>query len=263
MINITLVIPTLNQPEKLRNTITDFYAGSRIPNRTIIVNNGIDPKTMEKIFSPEERVDRNIWIFQPPYNLGVSGSCNIAMALCSVWNSFWLHSNDDVQVDPAMLKLMETEMEEVVQDSSKLQFVFPEHGEGSLFTIFLANPFVLSQKVGLFDEQFFPAYFEDNDYARRMMLTGLVYRNMVMGAKYEHYTSSTVLSFSPEQKIKHDEQFGGNREKYISKWGGEPEHEQFTTPYGKIGEYDIARYPDDHGSGEPGGESGEGLNSTD
>jgi GT2 family glycosyltransferase len=82
------------------------------------------------------------------------------------------------------------------------------------------------EKVGEFDEGFFPAYFEDNDYAYRMKLMG-------MGITKIPYLIPSVHRVS--QTMEHDDsvrvRFHKNKKRYIEKWGGEPMQEKYKTPF--------------------------------
>ena len=89
------------------------------------------------------------------------------------------------------------------------------------------------QTIGEFDENFYPAYFEDCDYKYRAKLAGVPIYPCLKGP-CRFVTSGTaakdrsILDFS----IK-------NRDYFIEKWGGEPGNEVFTTPFGgknKVGE---------------------------
>lgn len=87
------------------------------------------------------------------------------------------------------------------------------------------------EKAGDFDEAFFPAYFEDNDYHYRMGLAGIL-AITYPPAMFFHYASRTNMEGTPEvpNVTKHG-QFENNRATYVRKWGGLPGHEQFKTPY--------------------------------
>jgi len=82
--------------------------------------------------------------------------------------------------------------------------------------------FVISKKcyeqVGEFDERFFPAYYEDNDYAMRMK---------IMGKKLELVPFLEPLVFRVSETMKKDSEIKGeeSKKKYIEKWGGLPGEE--------------------------------------
>jgi GT2 family glycosyltransferase len=63
----------------------------------------------------------------------------------------------------------------------------------------------LIEKVGYFDEDISPgyAYFEDNDYMRRLHLAGI--DPVESEASATHDTSSTLKAFTPEQVNIHHE----------------------------------------------------------
>jgi GT2 family glycosyltransferase len=83
--------------------------------------------------------------------------------------------------------------------------------------------------VGSFDEEFHPAYFEDNDYHYRMLLAGL--RAVVYPpAMFYHYGSRTQYE-ARSTPVVSERAFDANRRYYLSKWGGLPGAEQYRTPF--------------------------------
>jgi len=89
-------------------------------------------------------------------------------------------------------------------------------------------------RIGFFDEKFFPAYFEDNDFAYRAKLEGMSYKGIIH-CKVEHEGSKTQFwngTGDSERTVSHD-QFRTNRSYYKQKWGGEPGYETFLTPFGE------------------------------
>lgn len=82
--------------------------------------------------------------------------------------------------------------------------------------------------IGEFDEVFFPAYYEDNDYHYRMQIDGLL-AITYPPAMFLHWGSATQM-----------EALGGGRRltdsanqhaQYVKKWGGDPGKEVFKSPY--------------------------------
>jgi GT2 family glycosyltransferase len=69
------------------------------------------------------------------------------------------------------------------------------------------------RQVGLFDEGFYPAYFEDLDYARRMARLGL---EPVMGPETEHANSSTLNTPGADFKEKNGRSWEANRDLFDS-----------------------------------------------
>jgi len=92
------------------------------------------------------------------------------------------------------------------------------------FSCFMVTPGTLAH-VGWFDEHFFPAFFEDNDYLYRVGLSGLLARSTT-AAPFLHYSQAT------SQGAVSGGQFDANRMYYQRKWGGLPYSEQYRQPFG-------------------------------
>ena len=97
-----------------------------------------------------------------PSNLGVPGSWNLGIK--SFPNSeYWLITNFDVEWGGESLKMF--------QDISRKNKLVLSNGAPPWCAFSLGWEVV--DKVGLFDESFVPAYFEDNDYERRCEYHGV------------------------------------------------------------------------------------------
>jgi hypothetical protein len=113
-------------------------------------------------------------------------------------------------------------------------YEWPDPLEGAIgdnpdFACFMVRPDIFDQ-VGRFDENFAPAYYEDNDYHRRISLSG----NRAVSttsAPYYHYGSRTQNA-TPGAPTVPPFAFQINQLHYISKWGGLPGHETHKTPFG-------------------------------
>jgi len=99
------------------------------------------------------------------------------------------------------------------------------------FSLFVISNFIID-KVGLFDETISPnyAYYEDNDYYRRMQLLGYNL-NKVKACNVGHYSSATLKSYNSQQTREHHMRFNIATENYVKKWGGLPGKEIYTVPY--------------------------------
>lgn len=220
-VKILLAVPTLNRLDRLTDMLGSVAASTRQPDRVLLVNNGYQ---ITDVHCAEWSRLFALSVYTPNTNLGVAGSVNFA------WRNtpedwYWLHANDDVVLDRRCIGLM---ADAAVTHPDA--FIVPEHGEGSAFTVFLASG-AMPARLGYFDEQFFPAYAEDNDLGRRMNILGIE-RFIVPGADYFHHTSSTLKAYTPDQAAKHHDQFRTNVNRYIAKWGGEMDKsERFTIPY--------------------------------
>ena len=88
--------------------------------------------------------------------------------------------------------------------------------------------------VGLFDENIYPAYLEDCDWARRADLLG-VRRCDVPDVHAihgdENLTGSCTVNENPELAARNSRTHGGNFDYYRRKWGGLNGTETFATPF--------------------------------
>ncbi len=101
----------------------------------------------------------------------------------------------------------------------------PSHG----YSCFAVNPVAL-EVLGCFDENFSPAYCEDQDYARRASLAGLTEENCA-DTNVVHGGSSAIFA-SEELRRENARTQALNLAYYARKWGGPAGEERFATPFG-------------------------------
>jgi GT2 family glycosyltransferase len=82
-------------------------------------------------------------------------------------------------------------------------------------------------KIGYIDANFYPAYYEDNDYVRRAVHANLKSAT-VRNAIYFHFWSQTIKQ---EKGASDHEFFRSNREFYITKWNGDFGQEKWDVPF--------------------------------
>lgn len=213
---IALGVPTLTRYDLLPKLIASAERGETRPEWYVIVDNGGGLETEAHWFPSGAEV------VQPGWNLGVAASWNIIMERVPEATHVLL-VGDDVELEARTLSAL------VVSAEAGAGFAIPEHQAGSAFSCFLLARW-LYEKVGPFDEQFWPAYFEDNDYHHRMRRLGEDF-TVSRGVGYEHVVSATMKSFSPEELDQHHARFRACREYYVRKWGGEPGHERYERPF--------------------------------
>ena len=147
--------------------------------------------------------------------------------------------NQDVQLLPTTYEALDAERAEFVSTVST-------HDKESLKTYKnssgLKRPhpdfscFLIGRKcyatVGPFDETFYPAWFEDNDYHIRAARAGIELYCIDM--PFYHYAAGTVKGASEQERAEYyDPAFRKSREYFHSKWGvypGTPEYEALCTP---------------------------------
>jgi hypothetical protein len=83
-----------------------------------------------------------------------------------------------------------------------------------------------------FDEAFVPAYCEDLDYHRRLMIDGHRDKIFSVNLPFLHFASGTLKGMAPEAREKKEAQINtGSRMYYERKWGGPVNHERWTKPF--------------------------------
>lgn len=81
-------------------------------------------------------------------------------------------------------------------------------------------------KIGYTDVGFYPAYFVDNDYARRIVISGVKCCSLV-NARFFHFWSRTLHQ---ETGGSNDKYFKNNNAYYRTKWGGDFGRETIAAP---------------------------------
>lgn len=129
---------------------------------------------------------KNMWLIRVPYGLGLVGAWNLIIK-STPYAPYWLLVNDDAWFEPGALEIIakETDTKAInfVQIGTKWSCVV--FGEGMV------------EKVGLYDENFYPLYFDDNDLERRIDFHE-VPKNFIK-AVVHHENSSTLNSGFKEQ----------------------------------------------------------------
>lgn len=145
-----LIIPVLNRYDLLRDSINSikFPVGEIL----VIDNGGSNNEVLETEFS-------NVRVLSLPSNLGMSASWNLGIKLYP-HEKFWVFSSADNIY-------MEDSLERMYKESGEDKVVLSNSGFG-----FFSVGENIIRNVGLFDEYFYPIYFEDNDFADRIELSG-------------------------------------------------------------------------------------------
>ena len=91
------------------------------------------------------------------------------------------------------------------------------------------------EKIGYTDVNFYPAYYIDNDYARRGVNAKLNACTLI-NSKYFHFWSRTIKQGSGGST---NRAFEANRDFYIQKWGGDFGKEAWLVPFNGTGSLKI------------------------
>ena len=81
--------------------------------------------------------------------------------------------------------------------------------------------------VGPFDEDFYPAYFEDNDYEYRIKLDEHCEVQIDSILNPTTYRNSMTIQKDPTL----NKDFQTNQDRYVRKWGGKPSFEWYKKPF--------------------------------
>lgn len=219
-------IPYLNRPDLLERCLRSI---DRKVDTVVIVNNSDSLITSDYDLSKRICVDsmkcqsNSFYIAEMPLNAGVAASWNEVIKLFPA--PWWLIVNSDIEFAPGDL----AKFEQAIQ-TTEAGIVADGINNMACFGI-TAN---CVQRVGLFDENFFPAYGEDIDYMRRCRLLGVEHRYL-QGTGMRHDRSSTVKALPAELQDRNRETFEANKAYYERKWGGWEGQETFEHPFNDPG----------------------------
>lgn len=213
MDGIFVCIPTLKRYDLLWNVIDSANKGTMKPDRFFIIDNG---------GKFEHRGDKNVFVFSPGGNLGVAKSWNVFISNVPEYR---IICNDDIE-------FYEDTIELLIKNYDENFILYPEGvPSANSFSCFLI-PNKIPKTIGMFDEEISPgyAYFEDNDYHRRMKFAGFDIKG-IKDARLNHANSSTLKSYNFQEEQLHHILFRRARQNYIKKWGGLPGEEIYSEPY--------------------------------
>ena len=229
--HIFVGIPVLNRADLLARCLAHID----VPATVVIVNNNRND------FQFEDDVDalaarHGALVLKQERNLGVSASWNLIIRTAEKlgFDEYFIGSNDTA-LTPGSLAAADA---------------FPKEHDVAIwhlmgFSFFLLNRTTI-ERVGWFDENFYPAYKEDQDYAYRCHLAGLR-RVDVPTAGGDHVGSATIKS-NPLYHARNDRtHFDWNMNHYRMKWGEDADHEKFLHPYNDPTK-DLRWWPDPGGS---------------
>ena len=209
---------------------------------------------VEAIWSAKSKHDIQVYI-QPQW-------LEPRPALAKAWNDgakqafndrcdYALVCNDDILFSPDTIDAM-IEQYELLRESDKVIMVTPNNiklqlvghsdilhyvrpndpytfTENPNFSCFLIKP-EFFDLVGTFDENFYPAWYEDNDMHRRAILLGYKLISTTAAPQVHVGGVSTSMMANPDS--------GASQAYYVRKWGGIPyshqivaEKEHYLTPY--------------------------------
>jgi hypothetical protein len=171
-------------------------------------------------------------------NIGVSGGWNQGLRNAIRDDLDYLFiMNDDIVMQPhSMTRMMRgVENNHLVtafntRDENYDHLDETHYIESPDYACFVVRPWEFVTRFGYFDENFAPAYFEDNDMNYRIKLAGGKDRKCTSAPMY--HAGSVTQNWGGVPHVS-SEMFEDNREYYRQKWGGLPGEETFKTPFNK------------------------------
>lgn len=170
-------------------------------------------------------------------NIGVSAAWNQAIDFAHEYGAdVLIVSNDDVVYEPGCLSALVSGISvndwDLVTAVNTRDFPRPEDCVMSEvdYSCFALDPIMFRSRFGYFDENFTPAYFEDNDMAYRIgQAKGS--QAKLMNARMYHKGSATQFWNGEENRVVSHEKFRENQAYYVRKWGGMPGEEKYHLPF--------------------------------
>lgn len=208
--NFAIGIPTLNRADLLVPSLMKYLYDFPEVNIYVLDNGGQEIPNFSK-------VGMKIEVIKSEKNIGVGPSWNV---LCrKIYENFdnALILNDDIYLGK------KTENISSLISKYRSQFITATPD----WCAFIIGRDIFD-KVGPFDECFYPAYYEDNSYAYRMKLKGVSHCRTPYLNPELYRVSQTIDKDKSlfEYRTK-------NKKLYIEMWGGLPEREKFTKPFNK------------------------------
>jgi len=234
----SIIIPTFNGKEHLKNCIYSIKKHTDQPYEVIVVDNGSSDGTVD--ICRQEHIS----FISLSSNMGFPIACNKGLKIASgdallllnndvIVSRDWLrnmqrclYSRLDIgivgpltnyasgkqQIDMPYTNLEDMSLQLNEPDSTKWQQVDRIVGLCMLFKR------ELIERIGLLDERFSPGHYEDDDYCMRARNAG--YRLCIAGDVFVFHHGSASFVQQGESKVK--QLIALNRQKFIEKWGSDP-----------------------------------------
>jgi len=193
-----LIVPVLNRYDLLQRMLSSI---DYPVNHLLVIDNGASMVLEDIEVDVPDCVEFTTYLPMPA-NLGVAASWNLGIKSFPYDNRWFFASNDVVFKPGALERLCEARTDEIT-----LSKMFPHWHAFSV-------GYEAVRRLGLFDEAFFPAYFEDNDYNTRANRFGVPIRKLDIPA--DHDNSSTLKSDPVFQALNGDT-FARNQAYYQAK----------------------------------------------
>jgi len=231
-----LGVPVLKRYDLLERLLASAEATYKLDGYLIVDNGGEFRAKLEgsPVIHHALSNGRTVRVLEPGSNIGVAAAWNAILDEAA--EDLVVISNDDVELGETTLQdlvgqyegtraLASTESDSFRQRALMTPLVIADGGlDASGWCLFLHSP-ELYQKIGPYDESFYPAYYEDSDYRWRMKLGGI--EPVLVKTEFKHAVRG---SWSDESQ----KQIRRGLEQFERKWGGDPRGDEsllFRTPF--------------------------------
>lgn len=261
METIWTIMPFVDCWEQTQQAVHDVLKQQGVETRLLLIDNGSSAETRQLVEQHTVPPAVLVWHHDPPMS-SLAATWNAALDF--VWaaggDCAWVCNNDvrlhrdtvwflrDIQVATNALFVSAVgvtgEQFYAATVSAKRDIIHgneivfdPAARGGPDFSCYLISK--ECHELKRFDENFTPAYCEDLDYHRRLMLAGEGSRIFSINVPYLHVDngSGTLKSWEPERRARFEEQVGkGSRRYYELKWGGPVNEERFLFPFEAVGD---------------------------
>lgn len=214
-------IPTLNRFDLLKPAL--LYYEKDFPNTKIFI---LDNGKQEITSDAEIMRNKNIRVLESEKNRGVAASWNVLCDEIFKSHDFALILNDDdyLGADEGVVNAI---VAFALSEEYKGRFYCPiTHGRPD-FDSFLISKEIF-EKVGRFDEKFYPAYYEDDDYIVRLHHAGVVIQNVTLLHPILNRNTSSIGSI-----IGCNQLVENNRLYFLEKWGSYDPERAYKQPFNK------------------------------
>lgn len=206
-IKLVIGIPTINRADLLVQSLRDLR--ENCPKAPIFVVDNGQQNLVGKHLYPE-RISLE-WLYEPGQNLGVAGSWNtIGQKAFGEGADFVLMLNDDVVLGKPYETIEALCRSELERDGGPRMLVSSKGWCSFLW------PASIWMEIGPFDTDFYPCYFEDNDYAERLVQAG---KPHVFAHELDPALLRTSMTIQKDPSL--NANFARNERLFAEKWGAE------------------------------------------
>jgi GT2 family glycosyltransferase len=227
VMKVYVIMVALNNLKYTRQTLDSFKTD--VPHEFIILDNASIDGTPSFLDAWTLKSRHSIILYKMRVCVAKAWNDCLKRALADPEFQYAYIINNDIIFEPycldALVKFVEQHPEYKLLSGVNTRDYQKEEGKLGEnlcdFSAFLLTRTCI-EKIGLFDENFEEAYFEDNDYHQRVYRAGLK-SCVVRGVGMFHIGSRTLAEgLTPFEKGMHDALFRRNREYFLEKWGFVP-----------------------------------------